>query len=275
MARRRKNNFEGFIGLGVIGFVIWLFVSKSAALGPIIVTIVVFAAVVFVGFLIRRYVREWRAGRQRNRIEQSILRKVHDATEKQLASLVRRRAQLVQPDAYGKPKMGNWEKEINYFIFSYLQSSLTPDEQVALPAHAPALAMTIDSIVLAAAKNRPTSQIFADNMKPAEFEAYCADELRRAGWDARVTMQSRDQGVDVIAEKNQMRVVLQCKLYASPVGNKAVQEAAAGKAHEHAHYGIVVSNNRYTSAAEQLAATNGVLLLHYRDLQDLENILFG
>lgn len=33
--------------------------------------------------------------------------------------------------------------------------------------------------------------------------------------------------------------------------------------------------NRYTSAAEQLAATNGVLLLHYRDLQNLESLLLG
>ncbi|MGD0023688.1 MAG: restriction endonuclease [Xanthobacteraceae bacterium] len=171
--------------------------------------------------------------------------------------------------------MENWEKEIRDFIFRHIQPSLTPDEQAALPVHAPALAMAIESIVQAAAKDRPASQTFADNMKPAEFETYCAEELRRAGWDARVTMQSRDQGVDVIAEKNRIRVVLQCKLYASPVGNKAVQEAAAGKAHEQADFGIVVTNNRYTSAAEQLAATNGVLLLHYRDLQNLESLLLG
>jgi restriction system protein len=53
--------------------------------------------------------------------------------------------------------------------------------------------------------------------------------------------------------KNNVRVVLQCKLYGGPVGNKAVQEAAAGRAHERADFGIVVTNNRYTSAAEQLA----------------------
>jgi restriction system protein len=86
-------------------------------------------------------------------------------------------------------------------------------------------------------------------------------------------MQSRDQGVDVVAEKDGCRVVLQCKLYARPVGNKAVQETAAGRAYEQADYGAVVTNHKYTLAAEQLAATNGVLLLHYRDLPDLENLL--
>ena len=86
-------------------------------------------------------------------------------------------------------------------------------------------------------------------------------------------MQGRDQGVDVVAEKGSIRVVVQCKLYARPVGNKSVQEVAAARAHEQASYGLVVTNNRYTTAAEQLAATNGILLLHYRDLHNLDDIL--
>jgi HJR/Mrr/RecB family endonuclease len=76
--------------------------------------------------------------------------------------------------------------------------------------------------------------------------------------------------IRVVAEKGRFRVVLQCKLYTRPVGNKSVQEAAAGRAHEGADYGIVVSNASYTKAAEQLAITNGVLLLHYSDLHNLE-----
>jgi hypothetical protein len=35
----------------------------------------------------------------------------------------------------------------------------------------------------------------------------------------------------------------------------------------------VVSNNRFTAAAEQLAATNGILLLHYRDLKNLDALI--
>ena len=110
-------------------------------------------------------------------------------------------------------------------------------------------------------------------MSPPEFEVYCADELRQCGWNARVTTQSGDQGVDIIAEKNGVRVVLQCKLYTGAVGNKSVQEVVAARAHERAHYGVVVSNSRYTKAAEQLAATNEIKLIHYRDLMNLENLL--
>jgi hypothetical protein len=99
-------------------------------------------------------------------------------------------------------------------------------------------------------------------MKPSEFEWFCAGQLRKAGWDAAVTLRSRDQGVDVVAQKSGVRVALQCNLYSTPVGNKAFQEFAAGRAHEQAHYRVVVTNNRYTAPAEQLASTNGILLLH-------------
>src|SRR5260370_281574 len=69
--------------------------------------------------------------------------------------------------------------------------------------------------------------------------------------------------------------VVHCKLYSSPVGIKAVQEIAAGQLHEQANYGIVVSNQRFTAAAVQMAATNSVLLLHHDDLRRIDQLLNG
>jgi restriction system protein len=69
---------------------------------------------------------------------------------------------------------------------------------------------------------------------------------------------------DIIAERDGKRIVVQCKFYSKPVGNKAVQEAAA-RLHERA-VAIVVSNAAYTKAARQLAGTTGVILLHHDDL---------
>jgi HJR/Mrr/RecB family endonuclease len=63
------------------------------------------------------------------------------------------------------------------------------------------------------------------------------------------------------------------KAVQSPVGNKAVQEVAAARIHEQDDYAAVVTNSRYTSAARQLAATNGVLLLHHSDLRDIDELL--
>lgn len=47
-------------------------------------------------------------------------------------------------------------------------------------------------------------------MTPAAFEIFCAETLRTYGWEVLVTPLCRDQGVDVIAQKNGVRVVLCC-----------------------------------------------------------------
>ena len=102
-----------------------------------------------------------------------------------------------------------------------------------------------------------------------EFEHWVADALTRYGWKAEVTRGSGDQGLDVIAEKKGKRVGLQCKLYGGPVGNKAVQEAHAGKV----YYGVdavgVLTNASFTPSATALAAVTGVKLFSQHDIPSL------
>jgi restriction system protein len=119
----------------------------------------------------------------------------------------------------------------------------------------------------------PVFHAFSADLTPNEYEHFCAAQLRSAEWTARVTTQSGDQGIDIVAEKGQVRAVFQCKLYGAPVGNKAVQEAAAGRLHEQAQYAFVVSNNDYTRSARQLATTTGVILIHHTDLRNIDSIL--
>lgn len=110
-------------------------------------------------------------------------------------------------------------------------------------------------------------------MSPTDFEHYCAAILRERKWDARVTQTSGDQGIDIVAEKRGVRLVLQCKKYSKPVGNRAVQEIVAGIAHEAAQRGAVVSTNGYTRAARRLAASNNILLLNHTDLHRIDKFL--
>ncbi|MGH6822314.1 MAG: restriction endonuclease [Methylocella sp.] len=271
MARRKKKysldpfETENAIGMLTLLGVIWV-------IGQVLqqVQIVVFAIIAVVALAIVYPVMR---ALQRADARDALREKVEAMIERQIGSLVRRRAQLARQDAYGKQQWDGWHKEIDYFITHHIDPSLTSSEHSALGGERAMVANLIEERVFAAMRDQPAFQAFSSDMTPAEFEVFCAEELRRAGWNARVTSQSRDQGVDVVAEKGSVRVVLQCKLYERPVGNKSVQEAAAAKAHEQASYGIVVSNNRYTPAAEQLASTNGILLLHYRDLQNLDNLL--
>jgi restriction system protein len=114
---------------------------------------------------------------------------------------------------------------------------------------------------------------YRDDMTPEEFEHYCAAVLRRRKWSARVTQLSGDQGVDIIADKRGARIVVQCKKYSKPVGNRAVQEIVAAIAHEGAKRAIVVTTSSYTPAAKQLAASNDVLLLHHSELHRIDRLV--
>ncbi len=118
-----------------------------------------------------------------------------------------------------------------------------------------------------------TSPQFHADMSPEEFEHYCASVLRERKWDARVTPASGDQGVDIVADKRGLRIVVQCKKYSKPVGNRAVQEIVAGIAHQDAQRGVVVATSGYTSSAVKLAASNEVLLLHHSELHRIDRLL--
>jgi hypothetical protein len=195
------------------------------------------------------------------------------AIKQHMPTLARKRAQLVRDDGYGKLIYDKWIKQIDYFVNEHIMPLLKSEERNIIAQKGFNIGQAVFLLVEQQKNEDPAFQAFSDDMTPNEFEAFCAEELRRGGWNARKTMQSRDQGVDVVAEKDGTRVVVQCKLYSRPVGNKAVQEVAAARAHERADFGIVVSNHRYTQDAEELASTNKILLLHYTDLQNLDSFI--
>ena len=107
------------------------------------------------------------------------------------------------------------------------------------------------------------------------FEKWVAEALIGFGWQAKVTSGSGDQGIDVIAEKDGKKLGIQCKLYSSAIGNKAVQEAHAGKSYYDADAVAVLSNASYTSSAKDLARVTGVELLSHHDIPDLYEKIFG
>ena len=100
-----------------------------------------------------------------------------------------------------------------------------------------------------------------DLMEGHEFEYWCADLLRELGFaEVEVTPGSGDQGVDILAKKDGINYAVQCKCYASELGNKPVQEVHAGRAIYHCQVGAVMTNRHFTAGGRQLAEATGVLL---------------
>lgn len=104
---------------------------------------------------------------------------------------------------------------------------------------------------------------------PIDYENSVATTLKEMGFDVHTTKASGDQGADVLAQKNGISFAIQCKMYSKPVGNKAVQEANAGRNFYSCDYGVVVSNAGFTKAARQAAHACNVILLDDNQLDKL------
>ena len=118
-------------------------------------------------------------------------------------------------------------------------------------------------------KSYPNTEYPPEN--GAEFEEYCASILSKNDFEQiEVTRSSGDQGIDIIAYSQGVKYGIQCKFYSKPVGNKAVQEAFAGKQFYKCHVVIVLTNNKFTKSAIELADSLGVVLWDGGVLKELE-----
>lgn len=216
--------------------------------------------------------------------------------QEHLSTLVRRKRILVTRDQYGTVNATGWEKELDYFWRSVLSSKIASaltafqsrekiiwvTKRISIGTPSPAMndkevklvaIAEVDRLVIEASKQSINQSAGEVPTNPYEYEGYCRSLLEQAGWKAWQTPASGDQGADVVAEKKNAILVMQCKLWNYPVGNKAVQEIVAAKALHSATVAIVVSNQIYTDSAKQLAAANNVLLLHHDELASLDSRL--
>lgn len=204
-----------------------------------------------------------------------------------LQVLIRKLRQTERTDEYGRRVTENWYRELDYFLDHVVIEKVRAEwpfprdeaEEVcgwiADELHEFSR-LSADSYVqqhMLEFANPEQQVTFDDSMAGSDFERFCADELTLAGWRVQLTGCTGDQGGDIVAEKNRHRVLVQCKKYSAPVGNAAVQEAFAGMSYHEATVACVVSNAAYTKAAQQLAATTGVHLLHYSQLSDLGTLV--
>ena len=206
-------------------------------------------------------------------------------------ALYRNRRNLIAVDDYGVVDASAWVKEISYFyeniilkdeeaslrlkrmewFYSSIGKNINKEfvfEQVFDVAE-----KILHEVHENRIKNEYEEQLFEDEASGRDYEIYCADILERDGWDVRHPPATGDQGVDLIAEIDGARVVIQCKLYSKPVGNAAVQEVVAGQMFYEGDYAVVVSNNSFTLSAKNLAKSSNVILLHHDQLKDLRAII--
>ena len=109
--------------------------------------------------------------------------------------------------------------------------------------------------------------------KGLKFENDCMEILKNNGWEVKEMPTTGDQGVDIIASIENLRICIQCKDHEKAIGNKAVQEISAGKLYWKGTHAILVSKSGFTKSAYKLSKANKVKLINESELADLENLL--
>ena len=115
---------------------------------------------------------------------------------------------------------------------------------------------------------------YSKHKKGIKFENLCFQKLRSQGWKVKQTPVSGDQGVDLIASIDDVRLCIQCKDHQKPVGNKAVQEVFAGKKYWLGTHAILISRSGFTKSAQNLASSNKVILINEIEIMDIKNIIY-
>lgn len=100
----------------------------------------------------------------------------------------------------------------------------------------------------------------------SQFEEYVASVLDRCGYKILSIKKSCDKGIDIIARRFFLKIGIQVKCYNHTVGNRAVQEAAAGKKFYKLNKVMVITNSIFTKSAYELAKKNKVRLVDRRQL---------
>jgi len=99
-----------------------------------------------------------------------------------------------------------------------------------------------------------------DLMNGIEFENFLCNYFSSIGFRVESTKISGDQGIDIIAIKNDKKIGIQAKCYSGKVSNKAIQEVVAGIAFYSCDKGMVITNSTFTDSAINLAEINGIVL---------------
>ncbi len=222
------------------------------------------------------------------KIEQKFDQLVMDTITPHIEKLCEKRHYLVIKDEYNVENFEALEKEVRYFVSKVFLpvhkewvDSLSAAWQYKLPSgaidHSKEWVNETISHFLNIVEN--TYQKYRNDFEnkytevrkfpndPYEYEKFIGKILQNDSWRVRVTQGSNDQGADVIAEKNGMKLVVQCKRFKGTVGNKAVQEVLAGQKYFNATHAIVVaSSGIFTKSAQKLAARSNVELLHHNQL---------
>ena len=103
-----------------------------------------------------------------------------------------------------------------------------------------------------------------------EFEKLLYRLFEKMGYTVELIGKSGDQGGDLIANKNEERVLVQAKCYTDwSTGNRAVQQVVGAMKYYNCNKAMVITTSYFTQEAKALAKANNTELISKKRLQEL------
>lgn len=198
--------------------------------------------------------------------------KIFKDIDKYVHILSKKKKQFSYFDDYGYERINKkkWEAELEHFKKNILKSGRYSDDiKLLLNGLIIERIKYFDKKKKANKHGRQETHKTISNMTGVDYELLCIDYFIKNGWKAFPTEISGDQGADIIATKNGVKLVCQCKRFKGSVGNKAVQEVFAAKGFYEADVAIVLTNSYYTNSAQNLANQVNVKLLTHDDIENI------
>jgi restriction system protein len=187
----------------------------------------------------------------------------------------------MQPDRYGTLHPDGWEREKALFVHSRLSPRLREaGYQDILPPLMPAIDTEIERQANSQVELAPNGLDMApayshglatQDIDPelSTFATRCTALLRDAGWTAEPGPAETGKAVDILAERDGRKLLLQCKGGEAPVGVEAIQRVFAQKGRRRADIAAIATLAPFTRAAQQMASANGVYAVHDDGLAQL------
>jgi CxxC-x17-CxxC domain-containing protein len=158
------------------------------------------------------------------------------------------------------------------FAYQFLQNVLT----VVIPALIVIVAGTFLLAYLKRFTFDMTSRRFVNasrrigdlqRMTPTEFEHFCRMLFEKQGYKVHVTAPQNDGGVDIVGAKEGVRIVAQCKRYASRnVGRPALQQFYGTFEDNRAERGYFLTTSNFATMAREFAASKPITLIDRKEL---------
>ncbi len=117
--------------------------------------------------------------------------------------------------------------------------------------------------------HRRNSTTNIDFMTGLEFEAYIAELLKQNGFRKVKLTERYDFGIDIIAEKDDVRWGIQVKRHTGLVKANAVRQVVTALRIYRCDRAMVITNSTFSNVAQRLAHANDCVLVDRRGLRKL------